>query len=62
MAERLSPEENDARIAACHPDIRAMVEYRRRKAGARRMPRRTDIDPVDMKPFLRDDPESEDED
>jgi hypothetical protein len=29
-----------------------MVEYWRLKAGARRMPRRTDIDPVDIKAFL----------
>jgi hypothetical protein len=50
--ERLSPEETEARIAASHPDIRAMVEYWRMKAGARRMPRRTDIDPVDIKAFL----------
>ena len=27
MIERLSPEETEARIAACHPDIRAVVEY-----------------------------------
>ena len=52
MLERLSPEETEARIAASHPDIRAMVEYWRSKAGARRMPRRTDIDPVDIKAFL----------
>jgi hypothetical protein len=50
--ERLSPEETEARIAASHPDIRAIVEYWRMKAGARRMPGRTDIDPVDIKAFL----------
>ncbi|GAB2175447.1 hypothetical protein DLREEDagr8_10050 [Dongia sp. agr-C8] len=50
--ERLSQEETEARIAASHPDIRAMVDYWRSKAGARRMPRRTDIDPGDIKAFL----------
>lgn len=49
---RLSPEETEARIAACHPDIQAMVDYWRRQAGSRRMPRRTDIDPTDIKAFL----------
>ena len=52
MTERLSPEETETRIAASHPDIRAMVDYWRGKAGTRRMPRRTDIDPVEIKPFL----------
>jgi hypothetical protein len=52
VLERLSPEETEARIAASHPDIRAMVEYWRRKAGTRRMPRRSDIDPGEIKPFL----------
>lgn len=52
MLERLSPEETAAGIAACHPDIRAVVEYWRTKAGTRRMPRRTDIDPIEIKPFL----------
>jgi hypothetical protein len=52
VLERLSPEETEARIAASHADIRAMVEYWRRKAGGRRMPRRIDIDPVELKPFL----------
>lgn len=52
MLARLSPEETEARIAACHPDIRAMVDYWRRKAGSRRMPRRTDIDPTEIKAFL----------
>ena len=52
MLERVSPEETEARIAASHPDIRAMVDYWRMKAGSRRMPRRTDIDPGDIKAFL----------
>lgn len=52
MLEHLSPEETEARIAASHPDIRAMVDYWRGNAGTRRMPRRTDIDPGDLKPFL----------
>jgi hypothetical protein len=48
----MNPEETEARIAASHPDIRAMFEYWRGKAGARRMPCRTDIDPEEIKPFL----------
>lgn len=52
MLERVKPEETDARIAACHPDIRAMVDYWRMKAGSRRMPRRTDIDPGEIRAFL----------
>jgi len=48
----MSPEETAARIAASHPDIRALVDYWRSKAGARRMPRRHDIDPGDLKAFL----------
>jgi hypothetical protein len=52
VLERLSLEETEARIAASHPDIRSMVDYWRKKAGERRMPRRTDIDPVEIKAFL----------
>jgi hypothetical protein len=52
VLEGVSPEETEARIAASHPDIRAMAEYWRLKAGDRRMPRRTDIEPVDIKAFL----------
>ena len=52
MLERVSPEETEARIAACHPDIRATVDYWRSKTAGRRMPRRTDIEPGDVKPFL----------
>lgn len=52
MLERLSPEETEALIAASHPDIRTVVDYWRAKAGPRRMPCRTDIDPGDLKPFL----------
>ena len=52
MLERMKPEETEARIAACHADIRAMVAYWREKAGPHRMPRRSDIDPGDVVPFL----------
>lgn len=52
MLERLSAEETEAQIAACHPDIRVMVNYWRIKAEGARMPRRTNIDPVDIKAFL----------
>jgi hypothetical protein len=50
--EHLSPEETEARIATSHPDIRAMAAYWRQKAGNRRMPSRTDIEPGDIKAFL----------
>ena len=50
--ERLSPEETETRIAASHPDIQAMVDYWRKKAGLRRMPSRADIEPGDIKAFL----------
>ena len=39
-------------MQSCHPDIRAVVAYWRSKAGTRRMPRRTDIEPFDLKPYL----------
>lgn len=52
MLERVSPEETEAQIAAAHPDIRAMFDYWRRKAGVRRMPNRADIDPSEIKSFL----------
>lgn len=52
MLERVSPEETEARIAASHPDIGAMFAYWRGKAGDRRMPRRSDLDPGDVKAFL----------
>ena len=44
--------EIEARIAACHPDIRVLVDYWRGKAAGRRMPKRGDIDPSELKPFL----------
>jgi hypothetical protein len=44
--------EIEALIAQCHPDVRAMVAYWRGKAGTRRMPKRNDIDPSELKPFL----------
>jgi hypothetical protein len=44
--------EIEALIAQCHPDVRAIVAYWRDKAGTRRMPARSDIDPSELKPFL----------
>jgi hypothetical protein len=52
VLEHMNPEETEARIAASHPDIRAMFDYWRGKAGTRPMPCRTDIDPMEIKPFL----------
>jgi hypothetical protein len=39
-------------IADSNPEVRAVFEYWRSKAGGRRMPSRSDIDPVELKPFL----------
>jgi hypothetical protein len=52
VLERIGSEEMEAQIAACHADIRSMVEYWRSKAGARRMPRRSDLDPSEITAFL----------
>jgi hypothetical protein len=49
---QLTAAEIDALIAQCHPEIQAVVAYWRRKAGARRMPSRSDIDPSELKPCL----------
>lgn len=52
MAETISRDEIAARIAASHPSVRALHEYWHRKAGGRSMPRRADIDPAEIKPYL----------
>ena len=44
--------EIEALIAQCHPEVRAVVAYWRGKAGSRRMPARSDIDPTEMKSYL----------
>lgn len=44
--------EIEARIAECHPDIHVIVAYWRAKAGGRRMPKRSDIDPSELKSYL----------
>jgi hypothetical protein len=44
--------EIEALIAESHPDIRVLVDYWRGKKGERRMPRRSDIDPAELKPYL----------
>ncbi len=36
----------------CHPRIRALYEYWNGKRGARRMPRRADIDPMEIPSYL----------
>ena len=51
-SENPTAAEVEALIAECHPDIRAVVDYWRRKAGTRRMPSRADIDPSELKPYL----------
>jgi hypothetical protein len=44
--------EIEALIAQCHPEVRAVVAYWRGKAGSRRMPARSDIDPSELKSYL----------
>ncbi len=36
----------------CHPDIRLMLDYWRGKCAGRAMPRRADIDPVEISRYL----------
>jgi hypothetical protein len=52
MHEAVSREEVEARIEASHDDVRAVYAYWRVKCGSRRMPRRADIDPAELKRFL----------
>jgi hypothetical protein len=44
--------EIEALVAACHPEVRAVVAYWRGKAAGRRMPGRSDIDPAELKSYL----------
>lgn len=44
--------EPDEILGRCDPSIRQMYEYWDRKRGDRRMPRRRDIDPTELGPFL----------
>jgi hypothetical protein len=39
-------------IAGCHATLQALYEYWNTRRGARPMPSRNDIDPVDLKPLL----------
>ena len=39
-------------IAAAHPDIQVVYRYWREKCAGRRMPRRADLDPIDLAPYL----------
>ena len=52
MYEDVTAEEVERRIAASHESVRAVYDYWRRKAAARLMPYRADIDPADLKPYL----------
>lgn len=47
-----SEAEVEALIAESHPDIRVMVDYWKSKKAGRRMPKRSDIDPAELKAFL----------
>jgi hypothetical protein len=39
-------------LEGCPPNIRAVYDYWKSKAGDRRMPARADIDPIDLAPYL----------
>lgn len=52
MYENVSEAEVEHRIANCNASVQAVVAYWRRKAGGRRMPSRSDIDPSEIKPYL----------
>ena len=39
-------------LAACHESLRALHAYWNQKRGARAMPARGDLDPIDLKPLL----------
>lgn len=43
---------SESPLAMAHPDTRAIFDYWSRKRGARRMPRRVDIDPAEMPAHL----------
>lgn len=52
MYEDVTSDEVERRLAACHETVQAVTAYWRDKAGARLMPRRSDIDPADITPYL----------
>jgi hypothetical protein len=52
MHVNVTAEETASRIAACHESIRTFHDYWSAKKGGRAMPRRADIDPVEVKPYL----------
>jgi hypothetical protein len=52
MSEDASMAEVRQQIAASHEEIRALHAYWEGKRGSRAMPRRADIDPVEIKRFL----------
>lgn len=52
MHEDVTAGEIAARIDACHASVRKLYDYWSAKKGGRVMPRRADVDPVDVKPYL----------
>jgi hypothetical protein len=52
MFEDVSLAEVLRRIEACHEDVRAVHAYWTAKRGRRRMPRRADIDPLEIRRYL----------
>ncbi len=52
MHEDISAAEVERRIASCHRSVGQFFAYWREKCGASVMPRRSDIDPVELKRYL----------
>src|SRR5215470_6786814 len=41
-----------AQVAGCHASLQTLYDYWNTRRGAKSMPSRSDIDPVDLKPML----------
>lgn len=52
MFRDLTREEIEARISASHADIRSVYDYWKSKCGLRLMPKRTEIDPLEIWRFI----------
>lgn len=52
MFREVTAAEVEARIAASHDEVRAVYDYWNAKRSGRLMPRRADLDPGELKPYL----------
>ena len=53
MYETVTEVEVERRITSCHETVREVSAYWRSKCADRVMPKRADIDPAELKPYLR---------